>query len=44
MEAVKSSSDAIIEVPKVIDQEQVDFFVENGYVIVPDVIDADELE
>ena len=44
MEAVKSSSDAIIEVPKVIDQEQVDFFVENGYVTVPDVIDADELE
>lgn len=44
MEALKSSSDAIIEVPKVIDQEQVDFFVENGYVTVPDVIDADELE
>ena len=44
MEAVKSSSDAIIEVPKVVDQEQVDFFVENGYVTVPDVIDADELE
>ena len=44
METVKSSSEAIIEVPKVIDQEQVDFFVENGYVAVPDVIDADELE
>jgi len=44
METVKSSSDAIIEVPKVIDQEQVDFFVENGYVAVPDVVDADELE
>ena len=44
MEAVKSSSDATIEVPKVVDQEQVDFFVENGYVTVPDVIDADELE
>ena len=44
MEGVKSSSDAIIEVPKVIDQEQVNFFVENGYVTVPDVIDAEELE
>ena len=44
MEAMTSGSDTTIEVPKVIDQEQVDFFVENGYVTVPDVIDADELD
>lgn len=44
METITGSSDAAIEVPKVIDQEQVNFFVENGYVTVPGVIGVDELE
>jgi len=33
-----------IEVPTILDQEQVDFFVGNGYLAVPALLAADELE
>ena len=33
-----------IEVPTVVDQEQVDFYVDNGYLAVPDLLSAGELE
>ncbi len=32
-----------IEVPKIVDQEQVAFYVDNGYLAVPDLLGADEL-
>ena len=33
-----------IEVPAVVDQEQVDFYVDNGYLAVPDLLSAGELD
>ena len=33
-----------IELPKVVSEEQVRFFVENGYLIVPDLVSAEEVE
>ncbi len=33
-----------IDVPKVVGDDQVRFYVENGYLVVPDLIEADELE
>ena len=33
-----------IEVPKLLNDEQVRFFVENGYYIAPNLVAADELE
>lgn len=33
-----------IEVPKVLDEEQVRFFVENGYLVVPDLVTPEEIE
>ena len=33
-----------IEVPTVLDQEKVDFFVDNGYLAVPALLTAEELE
>ena len=33
-----------IEVPAVLDQEQVDFYVDNGYLAVPDLLSAGELD
>ena len=33
-----------IDVPKIVPDEQVKFFVENGYLVVPDLISQDELE
>ncbi len=44
MEAMQINGDAAIDVPKVIAQEQVDFFIEQGYLAVPDLISADELD
>ena len=36
-------ADRSIEVPRIVDQDQVDFYVENGYLAVPDLLRADEL-
>ena len=36
-------ADRFIEVPRIVDQDQVDFYVENGYLAVPDLLGADEL-
>jgi phytanoyl-CoA hydroxylase len=33
-----------IEVPKVLSEEQVRFFVENGYLVVPDLVSMEEIE
>ena len=33
-----------IEVPIVVNQEQVEFYVDNGYLAVPDLLDAAELD
>src|SRR5688572_9744397 len=33
-----------VEVPKVLNQDQVRFFVENGYLVVPDLVDMEEIE
>ena len=33
-----------IEVPTVVEQEQVEFYVDNGYLAVPDLLDAAELD
>ncbi|MDP7237575.1 MAG: phytanoyl-CoA dioxygenase family protein [Candidatus Latescibacteria bacterium] len=33
-----------IEVPRILDAEQVHFFIENGYLVVPDLINSDELK
>jgi len=33
-----------IDVPKVITEEQVNFFIENGYLVVPDLMTAEEIE
>ncbi|MEE3258885.1 MAG: phytanoyl-CoA dioxygenase family protein, partial [Candidatus Latescibacterota bacterium] len=44
MEAVKMESGPEIEVPKLLDETQVQFFVDNGYLIVPDLMEAAELE
>ena len=35
---------APIEVPKVVSEEQVQFFIENGYLVVPDLLSVDEIE
>ncbi len=32
-----------IDVPKILDREQVAFFVDNGYLVVPDLVGSDEL-
>lgn len=44
MEAIQKQNGEKIEVPKLLDQEQVRFFVEQGYLVVPDLMDAGELE
>ena len=40
----QAQANSRIEVPTVLDQEQVDFFVDNGYLAVPSLLKADELE
>ena len=40
----KQFSGPPVEVPKIIDDDQVQFFVENGYLSVPDLMDTAELE
>jgi len=40
----EAQANSRIEVPTVLDQEQVDFFVDNGYLAVPSLLKADELE
>lgn len=37
-------SEARIEVPRVVNAEQVDFYVENGFLAVPDLVAEEELE
>jgi phytanoyl-CoA hydroxylase len=44
MEAIQKQNGEKIEVPKLLDEEQVRFFVEQGYLVVPDLMDAGELE
>lgn len=33
-----------IDVPKIVSQEQIDFFVENGYLVLPDLMSPEEIE
>lgn len=33
-----------IDVPKILTREQIQFYVDNGYIVVPDLINAEELE
>lgn len=33
-----------IEVPRILSDEQIQFFIENGYLVLPDLMTADELE
>src|SRR4051812_44548577 len=42
--SVTQAPDSRIEVPKLVTTEQVQFFVENGYLVVPDLITPDEVE
>ena len=44
MEAIQEQNGEKIEVPQRLDEEQVRFFVEQGYLVVPDLMDAGELE
>jgi len=44
MEAIQQQDGEEIEVPKLLDEEQVRFFIEEGYLVVPNLIDTDELE
>jgi len=43
MEAIKMDPSPEIEVPKPLDEAQVQFFVDNGYLVVPDLMEAAEL-
>jgi len=40
----KQYSGPPVEVPKVVDESQIKFFVDNGYLAVPDLMEAEELE
>ena len=44
MEAIQEQNGEKIEVPQLLDEEQVHFFVEQGYLVVPNLIDVEELE
>ncbi len=44
MEAMRTDDQAAIQVPKILEKDQVNFFIEQGYLVVPDLIDSDELE
>jgi ectoine hydroxylase-related dioxygenase (phytanoyl-CoA dioxygenase family) len=44
METIEQKSGELIEVPKILDEKQIQFFVEQGYLVVPDLIETDELE
>src|SRR5207302_1835042 len=44
MTALAEPVDQRIEVPKVVSEEQVRFFVDNGYLVVPDLITPAEVE
>ena len=33
-----------IEVPQIVSEEQIQFFIDNGYLIVPDLLSLDEVE
>ena len=44
MEAIEMGPGPEIEVPKLLDEEQVRFFVDNGYLVVPDLMEPEELE
>ena len=44
MEAIEMGPGPEIEVPKLLDEEQVSFFVDNGYLVVPDLMEPEELE
>ena len=35
---------APIEVPKIVSDEQTQFFIDNGYLVVPDLLSLDEIE
>ncbi|HZO87897.1 MAG TPA: phytanoyl-CoA dioxygenase family protein [Chthonomonadaceae bacterium] len=37
-------TEARVDVPKVVSEEQVQFFVENGYLVVPDLVGPEEIE
>ena len=41
---MNSEANASIEVPKIVSDEQVQFFVDNGYLVVPDLLSIDEIE
>lgn len=42
--AVDQYASPRIDVPRVVDEEQVAFYVEHGYLVVPDLVSPDELE
>ena len=44
MEAIKMESGPEIAVPKILDDEQVQLFIENGYLVVPDLMEEAELD
>ena len=37
-------SSAPIEVPQIVSDEQIQFFIDNGYLVVPDLLSLDEVE
>ncbi|MCE2466955.1 MAG: hypothetical protein J4G06_02945, partial [Caldilineaceae bacterium] len=42
--AVDQYASPRIDVPRVVDEQQVAFYVEHGYLAVPDLVGPDELE
>ena len=44
MTDLSQQTEAPIEVPRIIDDEQVRFFITNGYLIVPKLMTVDELQ